>query len=66
MVEVEAAEVEMARDTMRMALTVTGAPTEARLRLELPAYAYYRLGLDTRSRFRVQLKPEWLHLMATG
>ena len=72
-IEVETVETEMARDTMRLRLRALPPPgarplgTQGTpLRLEIPAYAYYRLALDTRPRFRVQLKPEWLHLMESG
>ena len=73
-VEVETVEAEMARDAMRLRLRAllpppsrTASASESTpLELEIPAYAYYRLGLDGRSRFRVQLKPEWLHLMGSG
>jgi len=65
-VEVETVEAEMARDTMRLRLRAVATPQSAPLQLEIPAYAYYRLTLDTRSRFQVQLKPEWLHLMELG
>ncbi len=73
-VEVETVEAEMARATMRLRLcplSPSGSrlptPVESTpLQLEIPAYAYYRLGLDGHSRFRIQLKPEWLHLMGAG
>ncbi len=64
-IEVRAARTEMARDTIRMEL----APDDdgsTPLRLEIPAYAYYRLNLDQRDRFHVQLKAERLHLMLPG
>ena len=54
---------EPARDSVRLDLLVLDAPEAPPLRLELPAYAYYRLGIDRRREFLVQLKPEWLHLM---
>ncbi len=60
---VRASRIEMARDTIRMDLLPEDSGTTL-LRLEIPAYAYYRLGLDQREQFQVQLKPEWLHLMA--
>ena len=74
-VEVETVEAEMARDTMRLRLralppsppdSAATASESTPLELEIPAYAYYRLGRDGRFRFRVQLKPEWLHLMGSG
>jgi molybdate transport system ATP-binding protein len=64
-IAVRAARIEMARDTIRMDLLPQGSAATL-LRLEIPAYAYYRLGLDQREQFHVQLKPEWLHLMATN
>ena len=57
---------EMGRETVRLELQPLAASTPAPLRLELPAYAYYRLGLDRRRTPAVQLKPEFLHLMPRG
>lgn len=57
---------EMGRDTIRMELAPLDGRTSAPLHLELPAYAYYRLGLEARDTFAVQLKPEWLHLMPSS
>ena len=54
---------EVGRDTMRLDLQPEASSALTPLRLELPAYAYYRLGLDARRRVAVQLRPEWLHLM---
>ena len=56
----------MARDTVRMELLPIRPPSTTALQLELPAYVYYRLGLDSRANFAVQLKPEWLHPMASS
>ncbi|MEE9278411.1 MAG: ABC transporter ATP-binding protein, partial [Dehalococcoidia bacterium] len=53
---------EIGRDTMRLDLQPLPSPELPPLRLELPAYVYYRLGLDTRRTFAVQLKPASLHL----
>ena len=55
---------EMGRETMRLDVQPLGGGALSPLRLEIPAYAYYRLELDRRSRFVVQLKPEQLHLIA--
>ena len=63
---VRAAQTEMARDTVRMELLPIRPPSTTMLQLELPAYVYYRLGLDSRANFAVQLKPEWLHPMASS
>ncbi|MCZ6544147.1 MAG: hypothetical protein O6913_00385, partial [Chloroflexi bacterium] len=65
-IEVRAAQTEMARDTVRMELLPIRPPSTTALQLELPAYVYYRLGLDSRANFAVQLKPEWLHPMASS
>ena len=54
---------EMGRDTVRLELQVRAAPALTPLRLQLPTYAYFRLGLDRRDAVAVQLKPEWLHMM---
>jgi molybdate transport system ATP-binding protein len=62
-ITVRSTRTEMGRDTIRMELVPASGPVSAPLHLELPAYAYYRLGLETRETFAVQLKPEWLHLM---
>ena len=55
---------EMGRDTVRLELQVRDAPALTPLRLQLPTYAYFRLGLDRRDAVGVQLKPEWLHMMS--
>ena len=63
MVECAIVHEEVGRDTMRLDLQPEASSALTPLRLELPAYAYYRLGLDARRRVAVQLRPEWLHLM---
>lgn len=63
-VECELLRTEMGRETMRLDVQPLAAAALSPLRLEIPAYAYYRLELDRRSRFAVQLKPEQLHLIA--
>ena len=54
---------EMGRETMRLDVQPLAGGSLRPLRLEIPTYAYYRLGLDRRNRFGVQLKPERLHLI---
>ena len=54
---------EMGRETIRLDVQPLAGAALSPLRLEIPAYAYYRLELDQRARFAVQLKPDQLHLI---
>ena len=63
LVDCELIRTEMGRETMRLDVQPLAGSALSPLRLEIPAYAYYRLELDRRSRFVVQLKPDQLHLI---
>lgn len=48
-------------ETYQLYVRVSGVTEESLLRIELPAYTYFRLGLDHRKEIEMSIRPELVH-----